>query len=129
MAHELQPCIRCGKALRAPGGITVTGDPAIASYHELVTVGQRPRVRSKKKRLVICQPCGVSLALGPKPDGAFNEAMYEMLVDMLQQNPEIASVAVQQKLSPHARLKLMPGSQPDKTLDAPVLKVPALQVS
>jgi hypothetical protein len=127
MGHELQPCIRCGRALRAPGGINVTGDAAIASYHELVSVGQRPRTRSKKKRLVICQPCGISLALGPKPDGAFNEAMHEMLVDMLRANPEMALIAVQQKLNPHEKPKLMPGSQRDKTLEMPVLKVPALQ--
>lgn len=127
MPHELQPCIRCGKQLRAPGGINITGDPAIASYHELVSVGQRPRTRSKKKRLVICQPCGVSLALGPKPEGAFNQAMYYMLQDMLRENPEMALVAVEQKLQPHGKLKLMPGSQLDKTLETPVLKGPTLQ--
>lgn len=125
MPHELQPCIRCGRGLRAPGGINVTGDAAIASYHELVSVGQRPRTRSGKKRLVICQSCGVSLALGPKPDGAFNEAMYEMLRDMLRQNPAMATAAVEQALNPYNKLKMMPGSQPDKTLQMPMKSLAA----
>lgn len=93
--REIQPCIRCGRGLKAPGGITVTGDRAIAVYQEVVTVGLRPRLRSKKRRSVFCVPCGVSLALGPRPEsGAFASEIYEMLRDIVSQDPSLVAAAL-----------------------------------
>jgi hypothetical protein len=128
MEHmEIQHCVRCGKGLKAPQGINQTGDPSIAIYVVAKTVGIRPRATSPAKRKIFCVPCGVSIALGPAPEsGAFNEAIYEMLIDLMRGAPRINEVAWEQKVNPTARMRLMPGSQPDKTLEAPVLRSPAL---
>jgi hypothetical protein len=114
--------------LKAPGGITVTGDRAIAVYQEVVTVGMRPRLRSKKRRNVFCVPCGVSIALGPRPEsGAFASEIYEMLRDIVSQDPSLVEAAYEQLLDPRASSRRLAGSIADKTLDSPVLKMPALQ--
>ena len=127
-SREIQPCIRCGRGLKAPGGITITGDRSIAVYQEVVSVGIRPRLRSKKRRNVFCVPCGVSIALGPPPQsGAFAFEIYEMLKDIVGQNPSLIEAAYDHLLNPNAQTRLMPGSIPDKTLEAPVLRAPAIQ--
>jgi len=124
---EIQHCIRCGKGLKAPQGINQTGDPAIAIYVIAKTVGVRPRATSPAQRKVFCVPCGISIALGPSPEsGAFNEAVYAMLLHLMQQAPGINEVARAEKLNPHRQLKPMPGSKPDPTLETPVLKGDAL---
>jgi hypothetical protein len=123
---EVHRCVRCGRGLRAPGGITVTGDQAIAVYQELVTVGFRPRSRSKKVRSVFCVTCAVSLGFGPAPDGQFNENIWDMLRDLLKRDPSIAAAAQYHLENPGAQLRPMPGSANDRTLAQPVLKVPAL---
>jgi hypothetical protein len=124
---EIQYCVRCGKGLRAPMGINQTGDPAIAVYVVAKSVGLRPRATSPAKRKIFCVPCGVSIALGPAPEsGAFNEAIYSMLIDLISQAPGINQVAWEQKANPRAKLKLLPGSQPDKTLDVPAIRGPVL---
>jgi hypothetical protein len=124
---ELQSCVRCGSVLRAPQGINQTGDPAIAVYVIAKTVGIRPRATSPAKRKVFCVPCAVSIAFGPSPEnGAFNEAIYGMLLDLIAQSRKINDVAWEQKVNPPARPKLMPGSRPDPTLEAPLLSAPAI---
>jgi hypothetical protein len=126
--REIQFCIRCSRKLKAPGGITVTGDRAIAVYQEVVTVGIRPRLRSKKRRNVFCVPCGVSIALGPPPEaGAFASEIYEMLRDIVSQDPSLVEAAYEQLLDPRAPIRRLAGSVADRTLDVPVLKAPALQ--
>jgi hypothetical protein len=126
--REIQPCIRCGRGLKAPGGITITGDRAIAVYQEVVTVGIRPRLRSKKRRNVFCVPCGVSIALGPRPEsGAFASEIYEMLRDIVAQDPSLVAAAYEHLVDPHAPMRRLAGSVADRTMDAPVLRVPALQ--
>lgn len=130
LEREIQHCVRCGRGLRAPGGINVTGDPALAVYQEIVTVGARPRLRSKKTRNVFCFPCGAAVALSPDPNtGAFNSAIYQMLYDLYEQSPVIGEIARVQKLNPSAKLKPMPGSSLDRTLEGPVLRIPVLQAS
>jgi hypothetical protein len=124
---EIQECVRCGKGLRAPQGINQTGDPAIAIYVIAKTVGIRPRATSPAQRKVFCVACGISIALGPAPEsGAFNEAIYAMLVQLMIQAPGITDVAREQIVNPRRLLKPMPGSQPDRTLDVPLLSKPAL---
>lgn len=124
--REIQHCVRCGRGLRASGGINMTGDQCLAVYQEIVTVGFRPRSRSKKVRSVFCVTCGASLGLGPTPDGQFNINVWDMLKDILKKNPEILAAAQFHLENPGAQLRPMPGSVTDKTLTTGVLKVPAL---
>jgi len=49
-----------------------------------------------------------------------------MLIDLIGGAPGINEVAWEQKINPAARTRLMPGSQPDRTLEAPVLRGTAL---
>ena len=124
---ELQNCVRCGRGLKAPQGITTTGDRAIAIYISAVTVGLRPRLISKARRAVCCMPCAVSIALGPAPDsGAFNAMVYEILNDLNGRGTAVVEAAQEQKYNPRSPLKLMPGSRPDETLARPILSSPAL---
>jgi hypothetical protein len=126
--REIQPCVRCGRGLKAPGGITVTGDRAIAVYQEVVTVGLRPRLRSKKRRNVFCVPCGVSIALGPRPEsGAFASEIYEMLRDIVSQDPSLVEAAYEHLLDPRAPRRRLAGSVAERALEIPILKTPALQ--
>jgi hypothetical protein len=119
---EMQSCVRCGHGLRAPQGINQTGDPAIAIYIVAKTVGMRPRVTSPAQRRVFCAPCAVAIAFGPAPDnGAFNSAIYSMLVSLVSAGENVMEVAWHQKMNPSARRKLMPGSRADHSLSAPLL--------
>jgi hypothetical protein len=122
---EIQNCIRCGRGLKAPQGINATGDKAIAVYITVVTVGMRPRQRSKLRRSVLCAPCSVSIAFAPRPEGAFNNTVYDGLNELNEQSGAMVEAAREIKVNPRSPLKLMPGSQ-DKTLTAPVLKTASL---
>ena len=123
---ELQPCVRCGKALRQPAGINTTGDKQVAFYITAVTVGIRPRIVSRAKRSVVCLPCAIAIAMAPAPEGAFNMSVYETLNDMNGRDRVLINEAWDQKTSPSTRPRLMPGSKPDDTLTSPLLKTPAL---
>ena len=123
---EFQPCIRCGRGIKAPGGITITGDQAIAIYIECMTVGFRPRITSGRFRDSMCVHCAVSLSFGPKPEGAFNEHVYEMLRNVIRQDPSIVQAAHSLLVNPRALRPLMAGSVPDKHLDASTLQIPSL---
>jgi len=125
---EIQPCIRCGRGLKAPQGINTTGDRAFSFFVSALSVGIRPRIKSRAQRLVFCIPCGVSAALGPAPEGAFNRSVYEVLRDMVGREPELMNVAWEQMVKPNARLKRMPGSQPDKAF-AMALPEPSEQLA
>ena len=120
---EVQYCVRCGRGVRAPQGINSTGDPAIAVYIMATSVGIRPRIKTPAQRRIFCTPCAVSIAFGPAPDnGAFNSAIYEMLVDLVTAGKNVIEVAWEQKSKPTARRKLMPGSRPDATLAQPLIE-------
>jgi hypothetical protein len=118
---EIQHCIKCGRALKAPQGINATGDKAVAVYLTVVTVGMRPRLRSKLRRTVLCPPCAIAILYAPPPEGAFNNSVYDGLGEINEQGVQMIEAAREVKLNPRAPLKLMPGSQ-DKTLTAPILK-------
>jgi len=122
---EIQPCVRCGRGLKAPEGINSTGDRAFAFFQSSVTVGIRPRVKSRAQRRVFCLPCGVSIALGPIPEGAFNQGVYDVLRDMVGKDPGLLRAAWEQMVHPAKQLKRMPGSKPDQTF-AMVLPEPAI---
>jgi hypothetical protein len=104
----------------------MTGDQCLAVYQEIVTVGFRPRTRSKKVRSVFCVGCGSSLGLGPIPEGQFNINVWDMLKDILTKNPSILAAAQFHLENPSAQLRPMPGSVSDKSLTTSVLKIPAL---
>ena len=125
---ELQPCVRCNRPLRAPQGINSTGDQAIAIFISAVTVGVRPRLKSRAQRRVICMACAGSISLAPDPNtGAFNSAVYEILCDLSGRDMTIVQAAWAQKTNPRAQLQPMPGSRPDKTLEPmPTVQMPAL---
>lgn len=115
---EIQPCIRCGRGLKAPQGINSTGDRALAVYITIVTVGMRPRQRSRLRRSVLCLPCAVSMAFAPAPAGAFNQCVHEALNELNEQSIALIEAAREIRINPRAPLRLMPGSRPDKTLDS-----------
>ena len=125
---EIQQCVRCGKGLKAPQGINTTGDKAISFFVSAVTVGIRPRIKSRATRQVFCLTCAASIAFGPAPEGAFNLCVYDVLRDVASRDTTIVDAAWEQLTNPRAVVRLMPGSTPDKTLSAPILKVPALQI-
>jgi hypothetical protein len=111
---EIQTCIKCGRGLKAPAGINSTGDRAFAFFVHAVTVGIRPRLKSRAKRKALCIPCGVAISLSPAPEGAFNESVHAILQDMVSQDPELMRAAWEQQFNSTAPLKLMPGSKPDE---------------
>jgi hypothetical protein len=127
---ETQQCVKCGGQLKAPQGINTTGDKQIAIYITAVTVGVRPRLRSRLRRSVMCMPCAVSIAMAPPPEGAFNQTVYESLNEVNSQTTAIMEAAWEQKQNPRAPLKLMPGSKQDKSLATPMLRsAPILSAS
>jgi len=120
---ELQACIRCGSQIRVPQTINQTGDPHVASYVVLKTVGIRPRVVSHARRLPFCAACCGGIIFNPCPsNGRFNEEIYHMMTDLSKQCPAIIEAAARQKLDPNMTLKLMPGSTFDETLLLPSLR-------
>jgi hypothetical protein len=126
---EIQPCVRCGKSLRAPQGINITGDKAIAIYVGAQTVGFRPRVMSRKQRRPFCVNCAVSIANGPPPEGEFNMLIFDMCKDIVRASKDIQDAAWELLDNPGKELPRMPGSKPDKTLDAPIVSGPLSLVS
>jgi len=123
---ELQQCVKCGRGLKAPQGINTTGDPAIAINITVVSVGLRPRMRSRLQRSVFCMPCAAAISLAPPPEGAFNLTIYNALGELNEQSAAMITEARQQKINPRAPLRRMPGSKPDETLATPILHKPAL---
>jgi hypothetical protein len=119
---ETQQCVKCGGELKAPQGINTTGDRQIAIYITAVTVGVRPRLRSRLKRSVICMQCAVSIAMAPEPEGAFNKTVYDSLNEVNSQSTAIMEAAWEQKRNPRAPLKILPGSKQDRSLATPMLK-------
>lgn len=125
---EIQHCVRCGRGLKAPQGITQTGDKAIAVFVSALTVGIRPRLKSRAQRQVFCMPCAASIALGPAPEaGAFNLAVYGILCHLNSMGKIMVEAAWDETNSPRLHPRRLPGStpekpSPDRTLEAPVIK-------
>jgi hypothetical protein len=124
---EIQHCVRCGRGLKAPQGINTTGDRAIAVFISALTVGIRPRLKSRAQRQVFCMPCAASIALGPAPEsGAFNFAVYGILCHLNSMGRIMVESAWEETNTPRLQLKRLPGSKPDvgpdRTLEAPVTK-------
>jgi|SRR5882724_769971 len=124
---EIQHCVRCLRALKAPQGINTTGDKAIAVFVSALTVGIRPRLKSRAQRQVFCMPCAASIALGPAPEsGAFNFAVYGILCHLNSMGKILIEGAWEETNNPRLQLRRLPGSKPDetrpdRTLEAPVL--------
>src|SRR5579859_4611135 len=114
---ETQPCLMCRTPLKAPGGINVTGDPAIALFLFASSVGMRPRLKSRAKRFPFCIPCMNSLATGMPPveKGHLYVAAWELFRELLidDESNSIALATMFQLRNPSAKLRRMPGSKPD----------------
>jgi hypothetical protein len=124
-AMKIEPCARCGRAIKTGENINETGEPCVIAYTMLRTSGVRPMVRAAARRRVLCMPCETSIGLGPSPNnGAFNEDIYEGCLELLKRNPALANIAVEQKIDPPSRPRLMPGSKPDETLGPKPLREP-----
>lgn len=122
---KIEPCVRCGFAVKTGENINETGQPGVIAYTILRTTGVRPMTRAGARRRILCMPCAMSIGLGPNPNnGAFNEDIYEGCVELRQKNPELLQVAGAQKDNPQSRPRLMPGSKPDETLNPRILQEP-----
>jgi hypothetical protein len=122
---KIEPCVRCGCALKTAETINESGQPAVIAYTILRTTGVRPMVRATARRRVMCMPCTISIAFGPAPQsGAFNEDVYEGCVELSEKARHLSDVAHEQKHNPPTRPRLMPGSKPDETLTTQALRAP-----
>jgi hypothetical protein len=120
---KIEPCVRCGSALKTAETINESGQPAVIAYTILRTTGVRPMVRATAKRRVLCMPCSISISFGPAPQsGAFNEDVYEGCVELSGKTSQLAAIAHEQKHNPPTRPRLMPGSKPDETLTTQSLR-------
>lgn len=109
---ETRPCLLCRQPLKGPGGINITGDPAIAVFISAVTRGLRPRLKTRADQRVFCYKCATSLALGPPPfeKGDLYVAVWELFGELVAMDDSIALAAVTQLRHPRARLRRLPGS-------------------
>jgi hypothetical protein len=98
--------------LKGPGGINVTGDPAIAIFISAVTRGLRPRLKTRADQRVFCYSCASSIALGlpPADKGDLYIAVWELLRELVMMDDSIVLAALAQMKHPRARLRRMPGS-------------------
>jgi hypothetical protein len=105
----------CRTPLKAPGGINITGDPAVALFMFASSVGMRPRLKSPAKRFPFCVPCMNSLATGipPVEKGYLYVAAWEIFRGLLinDESNTIALATMMQLRNPAAKLRLMPGSK------------------
>ena len=109
---ETRPCLLCRKPLKGPGGINVTGDPAIAVFISAVSRGLRPRLKTRAEQRVFCYPCALSIGMGlpPVEKGDLYVAVWELLRDLVLADDSVALAALTQLRNPRARLRRMPGS-------------------
>ncbi len=122
---KIEPCVRCGLAVKTAENINETGQPCTIIYTVMRTSGVRPMARAAARRRVFCMPCSISIGIGPSPDsGAFNQDVYEGCKQLVEENPRLLSIGHEQKFNPATRPRLMPGSKPDGTLTSKVLNAP-----
>jgi hypothetical protein len=122
---KIEPCARCGRAVKVAENINETGEPCVVIYTVLQTRGVRPLIRAGARRRVFDMPCAMSIGLGPNPNsGAFNEDVYTGCAELAEKSAHLMSVAHEQKFNPLSRPRLMPGSKPDETLATKTLQAP-----
>jgi hypothetical protein len=125
---EIEACVRCGRELKTAKTFNQTADPGVAIYLSAVTMGIRPRLRTRYQRGLFCPCCTISVSYGPAPEGEFNLKVHRMLVEMIELDKDRSIIESGRILlfNPDARPRLMPGSKPDETLSSPILAHPAL---
>lgn len=125
---EIEGCVRCGREMKTAKTFNQTADPGIAIYLSAVTMGVRPRLRSRYERGLFCSCCSVSVSYGPAPEGEFNLKVHRLLLQIIDLDKDCSIMESGRVLlfNPDARPRLMPGSRPDESLVLPVMKHPAL---
>jgi len=83
---ENQYCLRCNREIAG-------GSKSVAIYLFAQTVGIRPRQKSSASRICFCPQCSVSLAMGPPPEGALNLAAWQMIRDLVGNDPALTEAA------------------------------------
>jgi hypothetical protein len=126
---KTEGCVACRRALRVAENINETGDKSVVIYTFAQTRGFRPLVRSTARRRVFCVSCATARGFAPRPDGAFNEDVYEELREILEKNPALKDAAWEENFTPHSRPKLMPGSKADLSLTPKELPSPFKEAS
>lgn len=79
-------CIRC--QIEVPAN-----DKAIGVFLFAQTTGIRPRRKSRAGKISFCPKCAVSLAMGPAPEGAINEAAWFVIRNLVSADPLVAEIA------------------------------------
>ena len=79
-------CLRCRRGIEP-------GDKSVAVYMFAQTVGVRPRQKSAANRISFCPQCAVSLAMGMPPEGALNMAAWEMIRELVSEEPSLNEAA------------------------------------
>lgn len=79
-------CIRCHAEVPA-------NDKAIGVFLFAQTSGIRPRRKSRAGKISFCPGCAVSLAMGPAPDGAVNEAAWFVIRNLVSADPVVNEIA------------------------------------
>jgi len=79
-------CIRCNTKVSA-------NEKAIGVFLFAQTTGMRPRRKSRAGKISFCPECAVSLAMGPAPEGAINEAAWYVIRNLVSADPGVTEVA------------------------------------
>jgi hypothetical protein len=79
-------CIRCFRDVPQ-------NEKAVNVFLFAQTTGMRPRRKSRAGKISFCPECSVSLAMGPAPKGAINEAAWWVIRNLVSADPGVAEVA------------------------------------
>ena len=79
-------CIRCDRDVPA-------NEKALNVILFAQTTGMRPRRKSRAGKVSFCPECAVSLAMGPTPKGAINEAAWFVIRNLVTADPGVTEVA------------------------------------
>jgi len=79
-------CIKCRSNI-APS------EKAIGVFLFAQTSGIRPRRKSRAGKISFCPGCAVSLAMGPAPEGAVNQAAWWVIRNLVSADPGVTEIA------------------------------------
>ena len=79
-------CVKCGRDVPQ-------NEKALNVFLFAQTTGMRPRRKSRAGKVSFCPECSVSLAFGPAPKGAINEAAWWVIRNLISADPGVTEVA------------------------------------